>query len=69
MDDEYAEIDVRHLFKYCPNALKKGLELGLKPAVVVLDERASLRICLNQDGTAWSIAIVLRMAKQMQQCL
>ena len=34
-------------------ALKKGLELGLKPlAVVVLDDRASLRICLNQDGTA-----------------
>ena len=34
-------------------ALKKGAELGLKPlAVVVLDDRASLRICLNQDGTA-----------------
>ena len=32
---------------------KKGAELGLKPlAVVVLDDRASLRICLNQDGTA-----------------
>ena len=39
--------------KIAQNALKKGLELGLKPlAVVVLDERASLRICLNQDGTA-----------------
>ena len=34
-------------------ALKKGSKLGLNPlAVVVLDERASLRICLNQDGTA-----------------
>ena len=34
-------------------ALQKGAELGLKPlAVVVLDNRASLRICLNQDGTA-----------------
>jgi len=34
-------------------ALKKGAELGLKPlAVVVLDDRSSLRICLNQDGTA-----------------
>jgi len=34
-------------------ALKKGAELGLKPlAVVVLDDRASMRICLNQDGTA-----------------
>lgn len=34
-------------------ALNKGAELGLKPlAVVVLDDRASLRICLNQDGTA-----------------
>ena len=35
------------------NALKKAAELGLNPlAVVVLDDRASLRICLNQDGTA-----------------
>lgn len=34
-------------------ALKKGECLGLNPlAVVVLDNRASLRICLNQDGTA-----------------
>ena len=34
-------------------ALRRGAELGLKPlAVVVLDDRASLRICLNQDGTA-----------------
>ena len=34
-------------------ALKKGSDLGLNPlAVVVLDDRASLRICLNQDGTA-----------------
>ena len=34
-------------------ALDKGAELGLKPlSVVVLDDRASLRICLNQDGTA-----------------
>ena len=34
-------------------ALKNGAELGLKPlAVVVLDDRASMRICLNQDGTA-----------------
>ena len=34
-------------------AVKKGLELGLNPlAVVVLDDRASLRICLNQDNTA-----------------
>ena len=34
-------------------ALKKGTKLGLNPlAVVVLDDRASLRVCLNQDGTA-----------------
>ena len=34
-------------------AIKKGLKLGLNPlAVVVLDDRASLRICLNQDGTS-----------------
>ena len=34
-------------------AVNKGSKLGLNPlAVVVLDERASLRICLNQDGTA-----------------
>ena len=34
-------------------AVKKGLKLGLNPlAVVVLDDRASLRICLNQDGTS-----------------
>ena len=32
-------------------ALKKGTKLGLNPlAVVVLDDRASLRVCLNQDG-------------------
>lgn len=35
------------------SALEKGAELGLKPlSVVVLDDRASMRICLNQDGTA-----------------
>ena len=34
-------------------AVKEGSKLGLKPlAVVVLDDRASLRICLNQDGTS-----------------
>ena len=34
-------------------AVKKGSKLGLNPlAVVVLDDRASLRICLNQDGTS-----------------
>ena len=34
-------------------AVNKGSKLGLNPlAVVVLDERASLRICLNQDGTS-----------------
>ena len=34
-------------------AVKEGSKLGLNPlAVVVLDERASLRICLNQDGTS-----------------
>ena len=34
-------------------AVKKGSKLGLNPlAIVVLDDRASLRICLNQDGTA-----------------
>ena len=34
-------------------AVKKASELGLNPlAVVVLDDRASLRICLNQDGTS-----------------
>ena len=34
-------------------AVQKGLKLGLNPlAVVVLDDRASLRICLNQDGTS-----------------
>ena len=34
-------------------AVKQGLKLGLNPlAVVVLDDRASLRICLNQDGTS-----------------
>ena len=40
-------------FNIAQKALKKSSELGLKPlAVVVLDDRASLRICLNQDGTA-----------------
>lgn len=35
------------------SALEKGADLGLKPlSVVVLDDRASMRICLNQDGTA-----------------
>jgi len=35
------------------SALEKGADLGLKPlSVVVLDDRASTRICLNQDGTA-----------------
>ena len=39
--------------KIAQEALKKGAELGMNPlAVVVFDERASLRICLNQDGTA-----------------
>ena len=34
-------------------AVKKGSKLGLNPlSVVVLDDRASLRICLNQDGTS-----------------
>ena len=34
-------------------AVKEGSKLGLNPlAVVVLDDRASLRICLNQDGTS-----------------
>ena len=34
-------------------AVKKASKLGLNPlAVVVLDDRASLRICLNQDGTS-----------------
>ena len=34
-------------------AVKKASELGLNPlAIVVLDDRASLRICLNQDGTS-----------------
>ena len=34
-------------------AVQKGSKLGLNPlAVVVLDDRASLRICLNQDGTS-----------------
>ena len=55
--------------KIAQEALKKGAELGMNPlAVVVFDERASLRICLNQDGTAIH-ATVLRMARQMQQCL
>ncbi len=40
-------------FNIAQSALKKGVEMGLNPlAVIVLDERASLRICLNQDGTA-----------------
>ena len=39
--------------KIAQEALKKGAELGMNPiAVVVFDERASLRVCLNQDGTA-----------------
>ena len=34
-------------------ALEKGAELGLKPlCVTVLDSRASLRLCVNQDGTS-----------------
>ena len=34
-------------------ALKKGAELGLRPlCVTVLDSRASLRLCVNQDGTS-----------------
>ena len=34
-------------------AVNKGSKLGLNPlAVVVLDDRASLRICLNRDGTS-----------------
>ncbi|MGC6412847.1 MAG: GlcG/HbpS family heme-binding protein [Candidatus Puniceispirillaceae bacterium] len=34
-------------------ALAKGAELGLKPlCVMVLDARASLRACANQDGTS-----------------
>jgi uncharacterized protein GlcG (DUF336 family) len=34
-------------------ALAKGHELGLKPlCVCVLDSRASLRFCINQDGTS-----------------
>jgi uncharacterized protein GlcG (DUF336 family) len=34
-------------------AVKKASKLGLNPlAIVVLDDRASLRICLNQDGTS-----------------
>ena len=34
-------------------ALEKGAELGLEPlCVTVLDSRASLRLCMNQDGTA-----------------
>jgi len=34
-------------------AVKEGSKIGLNPlAVVVLDDRASLRICLNQDGTS-----------------
>ena len=34
-------------------AVKKASKLGLNPlAIVVLDDRTSLRICLNQDGTS-----------------
>ena len=34
-------------------ALATGRELKLKPlAVVVLDSRASMRVCLNEDGTS-----------------
>ena len=34
-------------------ALEKGAGLGLKPlCVTILDSRASLRLCMNQDGTS-----------------
>ena len=34
-------------------AAAKGAELGLKPlCITVLDSRASLRLCVNQDGTS-----------------
>ena len=34
-------------------AAAKGAELGLKPlCITVLDSRASLRLCINQDGTS-----------------
>ena len=34
-------------------ALARATEMGLKPiCVVVLDDRASLRLCVNQDGTS-----------------
>ena len=50
-------------------AVKKGSKLGLNPlAIVVLDDRASLRICLNQDGTSIH-RHVLPMGRLMQQCL
>ena len=39
--------------KLAEAALAKGQEMGLKPlCVCVLDSRASLRICINQDGTS-----------------
>ena len=39
--------------KIAAAAAAKGAELGLKPlCITVLDSRASLRLCVNQDGTS-----------------
>lgn len=48
-----ANISLEKAQKLASAALEKGQEMGLKPlCVCVLDSRASLRLCINQDGTS-----------------
>lgn len=48
-----ANISLEQAQKLASAALEKGQEMGLKPlCVCVLDSRASLRLCINQDGTS-----------------
>ena len=48
-----ANISLEQARKLASAALEKGQEMGLKPlCVCVLDSRASLRLCINQDGTS-----------------
>lgn len=48
-----ANITLEQAQKLAAAALDKGHEMGLKPlCICVLDSRASLRLCINEDGTS-----------------
>lgn len=53
MRDKMSQLNLETCQIIANASLASATEMGLKPiCVVVLDDRASLRLCVNQDGTS-----------------